>query len=101
MTSASGPSPVELYADCAECGLESGVVETYDPLVAACRFGVPSASRCRLCGSSCEARLDRDPVRLLREVPANRCPVCIGELAPSALDDRRCAACGTNVTIVV
>ncbi len=46
----AGPSPVELTADCEACLLEGGVVEVYDPLVPACRFGLPASTRCRLCG---------------------------------------------------
>jgi uncharacterized tellurite resistance protein B-like protein len=91
-----GPSPVELVADCDACGLESGVVETYDALVPACRFGLPATARCKLCGDTHEGRFDRAPARPLAELPANRCPACERELAPSAIDERRCAACGAR-----
>lgn len=98
--SARGPAPVELAADCAACGLESGVVEVYDALVPACRFGLPASSRCRLCGEAHEGRFDRAPPRPLGDVPANACPACHAELAPSAIDERRCAACGASASLV-
>lgn len=91
---AGGPAPVELSADCTTCGLEGGVVELYDALVPACRFGLPATARCKLCGIEHEGELDRAPAREMREVPANRCPSCLEELGPRALDDRRCARCG-------
>lgn len=95
---AGGPAPVELSADCTTCGLEAGVVELYDALVPACRFGLPATSRCKLCGIAHEGAFDREPARAMREVPANRCPSCVAELGPRALDDRRCARCGATAT---
>ncbi len=95
-----GPAPVELLADCGACGLESGVVETYDALVAACRFGLPARARCKLCGAESEGVFDRAPARAMREVAANRCPACLEELAPNALDERRCARCGASASLV-
>lgn len=91
---AGGPAPVELSADCTTCGLEGGVVELYDARVPACRFGLPATARCKLCGIEHEGTFDRSPAREMREVPANRCPACLEELGPRALDDRRCAKCG-------
>lgn len=96
---ARGPSPVELVADCDTCGLEAGVVEIYDVLVAACRFGLPSTTRCKLCGDAHEGRFDRPPPKPLLEIPANRCPGCLVELPPTAIDDRRCASCGGAATL--
>ena len=96
---AGGPAPVELSADCTTCGLEAGVVELYDALVPACRFGLPATARCKLCGISHEGRFDRAPARSMRDVPANRCPACVEELGPRALDDRRCARCGAAATL--
>jgi hypothetical protein len=96
---AGGPAPVELNADCTACGLEAGVVELYDALVPACRFGVPATSRCNLCGIQHEGAFDRTPAREMREIPANRCPACVTELGPRALDDRRCAKCGATATL--
>lgn len=95
----AGPAPVELAADCGTCGLEAGVVEIYDALVAACRFGLPARASCKLCGEAFESTFDATPARPLREIPANRCPGCLAELAPSALDDRRCAACGARAVL--
>lgn len=95
---AAGPAPVELSADCTTCGLEAGVVELYDAMVPACRFGVPATSRCKLCGIQHEGSFDRPPARDMREVPANRCPACVTELGPRALDDRRCGKCGATAT---
>ena len=95
---AAGPAPVELSADCTTCGLEAGVVELYDALVPACRFGVPATSRCKLCGIAHEGTFDRPAARDMREVPANRCPACVTELGPRALDDRRCTKCGATAT---
>lgn len=95
----SGPAAVELNNDCPSCGLESGVVEVYDALVPACRFGAPATARCKLCGEQHDATIDREPAKPMREVPANRCPACLAELGPNALDDRRCAGCGVRVTI--
>jgi uncharacterized tellurite resistance protein B-like protein len=43
---------VELSANCLACGLEGGVIEIYDALVPACRFGLPASSRCKLCGAA-------------------------------------------------
>src|SRR4051812_40613646 len=96
---AGGPAPVELSADCTKCGLEAGVVELYDPLVAACRFGLPATARCKLCGIQHEATFTAAPPRALRDIPANRCPGCLEELSPRALDDRRCARCGATATL--
>ncbi len=102
---AGGPAPVELSADCTTCGLEAGVVELYDALVPACRFGLPATARCKLCGIRHEGAFDRPlglpPPRAMREVPANRCPACIEELGPRALDDRRCVKCGAVATLTL
>ncbi len=95
---AAGPAPVELSADCTTCGLEAGVIELYDAMVPACRFGVPATSRCKLCGIQHEGSFDRPTARDMREVPANRCPACVTELGPRALDDRRCGKCGATAT---
>ena len=94
-----GPAPVELSADCTSCGLEAGVVELYDSRVAACRFGLPASSRCKLCGISQEAVFAPLPARAMAEIPANRCPACLAELGPRTLDDRRCARCGATATL--
>ena len=96
---AGGPAPVELSADCTTCGLEGGVVELYDALVAACRFGLPATARCKLCGIQHEAVFSPAPSRPMRDVPANRCPACLDELGPRTLDDRRCAKCGAKATL--
>lgn len=98
---AGGPAPVELSADCTTCGLEAGVVELYDALVPACRFGLPATARCKLCGIRHEGAFDRAPARPMRDVPANRCPACVEELGPRALDDRRCAKCGAVATLAL
>lgn len=95
-----GPSPVELVSDCQACGLEAGVVEIYDPLVAACRFGVPRSATCKLCRRIEEADFDREVARSLAEIPANRCPACVAELGPSAIDDRSCLACNARASLV-
>jgi uncharacterized tellurite resistance protein B-like protein len=96
----ASPTPVELSADCDACGLESGVVEVYDALVPACRFGLPASTRCKLCLAAWEAVLDRAPAKPLREVPANRCPACLSELSTAALDERRCGSCGARASLV-
>lgn len=96
----AGPSPVELQSDCLACGLESGVVEIYDPLVPACRFGVPRSAICKLCRRTEEARFDRELAKLLLEIPANRCPACLVELGPSAIDDRACPSCFAKAFVV-
>ena len=98
---AGGPAPVELSADCTTCGLEAGVVELYDSLVAACRFGVPATARCKLCGARHEGAFSREPARPMLEVPANRCPACLDELGPRAIDDRRCAKCGATAKLTL
>ena len=98
---AGGPAPVELSADCTTCGLEGGVVEIYDSLVAACRFGLPAAARCKLCGIQHEAAFSPAPARPMRDIPANRCPACLEELGPRALDDRRCAKCGASASLTL
>ena len=98
---AGGPAPVELSADCTTCGLEAGVVELYDSLVAACRFGLPANARCKLCGIHHQAVFTSTPARPMREVPANRCPACLEELGPRALDDRRCARCGATASLTL
>lgn len=96
----AGLAPVELSADCEACGLEGGVVEVYDALVAACRFGVPATTRCKLCGGTREGVFDRTPTKPLREIPANRCPCCLYELSPAALDERCCGECGARAALV-
>lgn len=98
---AGGPAPVELSADCTTCGLETGVVEVYDTLVAACRFGLPASARCRLCGVTHEGTFNRPAARPMHDVPANRCPACMEELGPRSLDDRRCAKCGAVATLAL
>jgi hypothetical protein len=95
----AGLAPVELTADCTDCGLQGGVVEIYDALVAACRFGLPARTRCKLCSASSEASFDRPVVRALRETAANRCPACLNELGPTAVDERRCASCGARALL--
>ena len=60
---AAGPAPVELSADCTTCGLEGGVVEVYDALVAACRFGLPATARCKVCGIQHDAVFTPAPPR--------------------------------------
>ena len=85
----AGLSPVELTTDCAACGLEGGVVEVYDALVPACRFGLPATTRCKLCSAASKGAFDRPPAKPLLEIPANRCPSCLRELTPSAVDARR------------
>src|SRR6187399_80491 len=95
----AGPVAVELSADCTTCGLEGGVVEVYDSLVAACRFGLPATMRCKLCASASEGRLDREPRKPLREIPANRCPACLVELSTAAIDERCCAKCGARASM--
>jgi len=97
---AGAPAPVELLADCPRCGLEAGVVEVYDALVAACRFGVPARATCRLCGAGAEGTFSRPVTRPMRDVQANRCPACDAVLAPNAIDDRRCGACGGAAELV-
>ncbi|MBX3219274.1 MAG: hypothetical protein KF795_02070 [Labilithrix sp.] len=94
-----GLAPVELTADCEACGLEGGVVEIYDALVPACRFGLPATTRCKLCASARQGAFDRPPAKPLREVPANRCPACLDELAPAAVDERRCPSCGARAAL--
>ena len=98
---AGGPAPVELSADCTTCGLEAGVVEVYDALVPACRFGLPATARCKLCGIRHEGAFNRAPARSMHDVPANRCPACIEELGPRTLDDRRCAKCGAVASLTL
>lgn len=95
------PAPVELFSDCASCGLEAGVVEVYDVLVPACRFGVPASTRCKLCQEVQQGTFDRPPARPLLEIPANACPACLAPLAASAVDDRRCARCGATADLRV
>ncbi len=94
-----GPAPVELSADCTTCGLEAGVTELYDSRVAACRFGLPASARCKLCGVQHQGVFTAALSRPLTDVPANRCPACLEELGPRALDDRRCARCGATATL--
>ena len=95
----AGLAPVELTADCSHCGLEGGVVEVYDALVAACRFGLPATTRCKLCSAASHATFNRAPAKALRETGANRCPACLEELSPSAIDERRCARCGASAAL--
>jgi uncharacterized tellurite resistance protein B-like protein len=95
----AGLAPVELSADCPACGLEGGVVEIYDALVAPCRFGLPATTRCKLCAASSAGHFDRTPAKALREIPANRCPGCLHELGPSALDERCCSVCSGRATL--
>lgn len=93
-----GPA-VELSSDCTACGLESGVIELYDALSPATRFGLPAATRCKLCSVAHEARFDREPARPMREIPANLCPACLLELGPRALDAHQCLSCGASARL--
>jgi len=95
----AGLAPVELTADCAACGLEGGVVEVYDALVAACRFGVPATTRCKLCAAAAKGTFDHEPARPLGEIPANRCPACLRELTASAVDARACPSCSARAAL--
>lgn len=95
----AGLATVELTADCDACGLEGGVVEVYDAEVAACRFGLPARTSCKLCASASRGAFDRAPAKPLREVPANRCPACLRELAPNAVDERCCPSCGARAAL--
>ena len=95
----AGPSPVELTTDCAACGLEGGVVEVYDALVPACRFGLPATTRCKLCSAASAGAFDRPPAKPLLEIPANRCPACLRELTPSAVDERSCQSCTARAAL--
>ncbi len=95
----AGLAPVELTADCDACGLEAGVVEVYDALVAACRFGVPATTRCKLCAAESQGSLDRAPSAPLREVQANRCPACLQTLTAAAVDERSCPSCGARAVL--
>lgn len=90
---------VELAVDCEHCGLEGGVVEVYDARAPACRFGLPATTRCKLCAATSEGVFDRAPPRPMREIAANRCPACLGELSPTAIDERRCAGCGARAAL--
>ncbi len=96
---AGGPASVELSADCTTCGLEGGVVELYDSLIPACRFGLPATAHCKLCSIRHEGSFSRAAAREMREIPANRCPACVEELGPRAFDDRRCGKCGATATL--
>jgi uncharacterized tellurite resistance protein B-like protein len=98
---AGGPAPVELSADCTTCGLEAGVAEIYDAVVPACRFGLPASARCKLCRIQHEGTFDRAPARAMRDIPANRCPACVEELGPRALDERRCPKCGAIAVLTL
>ena len=111
------PSPVDLTFDCEVCRVEGGCVETYDPLVAACRFGLPSVSRCRMCGRhargvvlgraldapSCAPAPPGPPAPPgappLAALAANGCPVCAHALEPAALDAKRCPECGAHARL--
>lgn len=96
----ASPAAVELSADCEACGLEAGVVEVYDVLVAACRFGLPARTYCKLCASTHEGTFDRDLAKSLSEIPANLCPACLHELGQRAVDERGCSACGARAAVV-
>ncbi len=95
----AGLAPVELNADCTACGLEAGVVEVYDALVPACRFGVPASTRCKLCAVASTGHFDRPIAKPLVEIPANRCPACLLELTPAALDARACPSCAARASL--
>ncbi|MDF2694803.1 MAG: hypothetical protein K0S65_3186 [Labilithrix sp.] len=95
----AGLASVELRANCTACGLEGGVLEVYDALVAACRFGLPASTSCNLCAATSRGTFDRVPSKDLREIAANRCPSCLHELGPVAIDDRRCASCGATASL--
>jgi tellurite resistance protein len=97
----AGLAPVELHASCAACGLESGVVEVYDPFVAACRFGLPATTRCKLCDAASEGTFDRPLKKPLSEIPANGCPACLAALPVAAIDERTCRACGARAGLAV
>lgn len=96
----AGLAPVELTVDCPACGLEAGVVEVYDARVPACRFGLPATSRCKLCGLASEGTFDRPAARALSEIAANRCPACLDELGPAAIDERHCPHCGAHASLL-
>jgi uncharacterized tellurite resistance protein B-like protein len=91
---------VELTADCESCGLEGGVVEVYDALVPACRFGLPRSAKCKLCSGLAEGQFDRPLAKPMAEIPANRCPACLVELTPQAIDSRACHKCGAKAALM-
>jgi uncharacterized tellurite resistance protein B-like protein len=102
------PSSVDLSFDCEVCHVEGGCLETYDPLVAACRFGVPAVARCRLCGKHARGVVlgrMQEPVAeaqrsaLVAGVAANGCPLCAHPLEPAALDAKRCPECGAHAQL--
>lgn len=99
MTAMGLPAPVELAARCAHCLLDGGAVETFDPLVAACRFGVAARVACPLCGAVSEGAIDRPLARAITEVAANACPSCGVLLGPSAVDIHGCAHCGVRASL--
>jgi len=95
------PAPVELPVDCVECLLEGGAVEIYDPLIAACRFGIPSEVVCRLCGTASRGVVHSALASAsnLLQVAANACPFCRAVLDPQAIDHHRCTACGAQAAL--
>lgn len=93
-------APVELTADCESCGLEGGVVEVYDALAPACRFGLPRSAKCKLCAGLAEGDFDRPLAKPMGEIPANRCPACLVELTPQAIDSRACHKCGAKAALI-
>ncbi len=74
-------------------------MEVYDALVAACRFGLPSTTRCKLCEEVFEGTLDRPPRLPLSDVPANACPACLAHLPVEALETRQCPTCGATAAL--
>jgi uncharacterized tellurite resistance protein B-like protein len=99
------PSPVDLSFDCEVCHVEGGCLETYDPLVAACRFGVPAVARCRVCLQHAKgvvvgpAAGGAPACAGVADVAANGCPLCAHPLEPAALDARRCPECGAHARL--
>jgi hypothetical protein len=90
----------DVRVDCPTCRVEGARIETWSGDAPSERLGVPSATRCRLCGEACEGRvtpagsftMGGDPPN--PRTPGLGCPCCGSPLDEASLAAHRCPACG-------
>jgi hypothetical protein len=97
MTTPAGSHVWQVISDCPHCKTAGAVLELMDADHPACHLGIPTISRCRMCGLTHTAEaapfVPRDPFG------SNRCPSCRKPLSIDSRDARQCSACDFTVAI--